>query len=244
MARCGCGDSCNCVVTGGTGTSVTGNGSAANPYVVSTDVNLDVVDTDTVDLTLSGSGTVPDPFTVEADVKISADVDNCLEPGTDGGLFVPCSSGGAAAAIEAAATFWEYASPEDPSRASGRIYPADDTTDTEGDWASAFQGTPTIKFLQEGHYQVAVWVTVNSDTSGVVALATIDYNFDAASGDSPPGARAIDIVTDGTGFVYCITPVFEAFVDDQIYVAWILDGNSGDALGGVAQAAVRIVKFT
>lgn len=94
MARCGCGGTCNCVVTAGDNTTVTGNGSEGNPFVVSTDVALEVTDTDTVDLTLTGTGITADPYDIQADVKVSTDVDNCLVLGTDGGLFVACDGGG------------------------------------------------------------------------------------------------------------------------------------------------------
>lgn len=38
MARCGCSTTCSCLVTAGDNVTVTGNGSAANPYVVSAEV--------------------------------------------------------------------------------------------------------------------------------------------------------------------------------------------------------------
>lgn len=45
-----------------------------------------VTDTATVDLTLTGQD-------ISADVKISTDANNCLEPGSDGALFVQCPDG-------------------------------------------------------------------------------------------------------------------------------------------------------
>lgn len=94
MARCGCGGTCNCVIQEGDNTTVVGNGTSGNPYVISTDVKLGVIDTPTVDLTLTGTGTTPDPYEVQADVNISTDSNNCLIAGSDGGLYVACPSGG------------------------------------------------------------------------------------------------------------------------------------------------------
>jgi hypothetical protein len=80
MPRCGCsGSSCSCLVEAGGGIEVTGNGSADNPYVVSStgDVNLsDVisfVDTTTVDFTVTGDGTSSDPWTVQANAVVAMD---------------------------------------------------------------------------------------------------------------------------------------------------------------------------
>ena len=68
MARCACGTGvCSCIVKGAPngGVTVVGNGSASRPYLLSVPggnplLNLDVVDTPTLDLTITGSGTATD----------------------------------------------------------------------------------------------------------------------------------------------------------------------------------------
>lgn len=75
MARnCNCaGQSCGCLVTGGSGIQVTGQGTAANPFVV-TNIASDlataftVSDTTTLDLVLTGGGTNLDPFILQGNV--------------------------------------------------------------------------------------------------------------------------------------------------------------------------------
>ncbi|MCX4609378.1 hypothetical protein [Streptomyces mirabilis] len=98
MAKC-CGLSpCNCRVVAGTGTTVTGNGSAANPYTISSDAGtptpLGVTDSPTVDLTLTGTGTAGDPYDVSAAVILDpappAGGTNLLATGSDG-LYVECA---------------------------------------------------------------------------------------------------------------------------------------------------------
>ncbi|PWI15953.1 hypothetical protein DI272_18635 [Streptomyces sp. Act143] len=98
MAKC-CGVSpCNCRVTAGPGVTVTGNGSAANPYTISADAAeptaLAVADSTTVDLGLTGTGAAGDPYTVTADVIVDpsppAGGTNLLQSGPDG-LFVECA---------------------------------------------------------------------------------------------------------------------------------------------------------
>jgi hypothetical protein len=60
-------------VKGSGGVSVTGSGSAANPYIVSTELNLQAIDTPTVDMTVSGSGSVADPYLLSAVALLSLD---------------------------------------------------------------------------------------------------------------------------------------------------------------------------
>ncbi|MER7841675.1 hypothetical protein ABTY98_38770 [Streptomyces sp. NPDC096040] len=98
MAKC-CGvQPCNCRVVAGTGTTVTGNGSAANPYTISADgagaTALSVQDTPTVDLTLTGTGAAGDPYEVSAAVILDPTPPqggtNLIGSGPEG-LYVECA---------------------------------------------------------------------------------------------------------------------------------------------------------
>lgn len=93
MGRCGCSSACSCSVVAGDGVTVTGVGTAGNPYVVSADAGgaLQVNDTPTVNLTLLGSGTEADPHIVSAAVNLSAIAGNVLTAQVDG-LAVTCES--------------------------------------------------------------------------------------------------------------------------------------------------------
>ena len=76
MANCGCGNTCNCVVSAGTGVTITGTGTPANPYVITASAAPGAIsyrDTNTVDMTFTGAGTGASPFEVSADVKINPD---------------------------------------------------------------------------------------------------------------------------------------------------------------------------
>lgn len=74
MARCGCqGASCSCVVTGSGGVTVTGSGSAANPYVVTSDLNVAVNDSSTVDMVLTGDGSDANPYQITSVATIELD---------------------------------------------------------------------------------------------------------------------------------------------------------------------------
>lgn len=74
MSRCGCaGSSCSCVIQGSGGVSVLGSGTIASPYVISTDLNLAVIDTATVQMALSGSGSPADPYLLAATAGVSLD---------------------------------------------------------------------------------------------------------------------------------------------------------------------------
>jgi hypothetical protein len=72
--RCGCaGQDCSCTVVGGTGISVTGTGSASNPFRIDSTQSLTftVADTGSVDLFLSGSGTIDDPTVLTATATLT-----------------------------------------------------------------------------------------------------------------------------------------------------------------------------
>ncbi|MFK0174171.1 hypothetical protein ACIQU5_35945 [Streptomyces sp. NPDC090306] len=82
MSKC-CGVSpCNCRVSAGTGTTVTGNGSAANPYVIpatggGSTTAVAVTDGETIDFDLTGTGTAGDPYEITGSV--------ILDPSPPGG---------------------------------------------------------------------------------------------------------------------------------------------------------------
>lgn len=100
MARCGCGSSaCNCVIQAGSGTTVSGQGTPAAPYIVSaTDQGLTTVaDTPTVDMSISGDGEAGDPYVISGVVKLSAEDGNLITANADG-LVLTCDEVAACAA--------------------------------------------------------------------------------------------------------------------------------------------------
>lgn len=90
MARCGCGGGvCNCVVEGGDNVSVSGSGSAANPYVVSADVPC----ADVRACLSAGSGISFNTATGVIAAHLSGQAGNNVSIGADGGLLVPTAGG-------------------------------------------------------------------------------------------------------------------------------------------------------
>lgn len=74
MARCGCsGATCSCVIQGQGGINVTGAGSVANPYVLTSDINLGIQDSQTVNLSLTGDGSDANPWVLQADATMHLD---------------------------------------------------------------------------------------------------------------------------------------------------------------------------
>lgn len=115
MARCGCssGSNCNCAVKAGANITVTGVGSAGNPYVISgITATVTGLDTTTVDTTVvggpnyvvsstviispdAGNGIVVHPNGLYAPaVCISTDPGNEIVLGTDGCLYAPVITNG------------------------------------------------------------------------------------------------------------------------------------------------------
>lgn len=76
MARgCGCaGSTCGCKITDSESTSITGTGTQQNPFqvhlkAINIGANLQIADTDTLDLTLLGSGSTTDPYILSGVAK-------------------------------------------------------------------------------------------------------------------------------------------------------------------------------
>lgn len=105
MARCGCSGDCLCVVQGGCGITVGGDGRLGTPYTVSADISAiagngltcevdglfagaSVATADTDCIALDGIGSAGDPLT--ASPVFSADAGNVLECRADG-LFAPAA---------------------------------------------------------------------------------------------------------------------------------------------------------
>lgn len=94
MAKCGCQSTqCNCVIQAGPGATVTGSGSAGNPYVIgAADAgNFQVNDSTTVDHTLTGDGSSGTPYELTSAVKLSAAPGNIINVNGDG-LVVDCAA--------------------------------------------------------------------------------------------------------------------------------------------------------
>lgn len=94
MARCGCSGSCGCSVAAGPGVTVTGNGSASNPYVITAGgaVDCEVIQ-DCVGGAL-GDGLEYDDAANEIRARISALPGNAATIGADGGIYAAGGGGG------------------------------------------------------------------------------------------------------------------------------------------------------
>ncbi|MET7720689.1 hypothetical protein [Streptomyces mirabilis] len=85
-------------MTAGSGVTVNGNGSPANPYVISADsatpTAVQAADTPTVDTTVSGTGTAADPYVVSSAVILDpvppGGGSNLAHAGPDG-IYVECA---------------------------------------------------------------------------------------------------------------------------------------------------------
>jgi hypothetical protein len=76
MARCCGGASCACSIQEGTQVTITGVGSSQDPFVVSLDADLAVVDNSVFNLTLAGVGDTTSPWTLEVTYAATAKLDD------------------------------------------------------------------------------------------------------------------------------------------------------------------------
>ncbi|WP_454613365.1 LbetaH domain-containing protein [Streptomyces collinus] len=128
MARCGCGGGlCNCTVQSGTNVTVSGTGSAANPYVISADVPCE----DVRGCLSAGDGITFDQATGVIAAGLSSQAGNNIAIGPDGGLLVPTAGstvavgcgltgdGSGSAPLQIGTGTWPYPCP--PETAGGVV---------------------------------------------------------------------------------------------------------------------------
>lgn len=85
---CGSGASCSCKVSAGSGVTVSGSGTAVDPFVISASVHFTVTDNAQFDLTLTGSGAVGDEYNLAVTYKSTArlqDIPNVNAPAPTNG---------------------------------------------------------------------------------------------------------------------------------------------------------------
>lgn len=75
MARC-CGGSCSCILVAGTHISITGTGTAQDPFIVGGDMDLEVSDNSTFNLSLAGTGTALSPWVLSVGFASTASIDD------------------------------------------------------------------------------------------------------------------------------------------------------------------------
>lgn len=115
MARCGCGGACSCALTAGDNITVSGSGTAANPWVVSATTDC----TEVRACFTSGNGTTYDPTDGSFDVCISPVTPNALTRDANGCLrVVPGAS-----TVTAGCGILGTGTPADPIRASTGTWP-------------------------------------------------------------------------------------------------------------------------
>lgn len=76
MPNCCGGASCACVLTEGDHIVITGSGTSQDPFIVTADLDLAVVDNTVFNLTLSGAGTVASPWVLAVAFAATAKLDD------------------------------------------------------------------------------------------------------------------------------------------------------------------------
>lgn len=124
MARCGCGGACSCALTAGDNITVSGSGTAANPWVVSATTDC----TEVRACFTSGDGTTYNQSDGSFDVCISPTTPNALIRDANGCLrVVPGAS-----TVTAGCGILGTGAPADPIRANTQTWPFACDLEAEG----------------------------------------------------------------------------------------------------------------
>lgn len=225
--------------------SITGDGSIGTPYEITGDVIIDPAATNLssvtasgllteidTDLTLTGDGTGASPL----GVAISADVDNQLTTGSDGGLYVPDPGGGVSLTTN------------DAARATlvGTVLNIPDSTPFarivfQNRVARRATAVAQVGVGNEGNAITTYAWTGAGVTFGTPAAATTTISVAA------PGTYTLQlVVTDSNSNTYTTTRVFTAedvvyinsddseyLVIDQLSTAWTQLTNQGISGGTI-----------
>lgn len=114
MARCCQGSTCSCVLAEGAGITITGDGSAQNPFLISSSGgSIETVDNSVFDLSLTGDGSSGMPFTLEVTFASTAKLDDLPD------VNAPTPTNGQVLSWDTATSRWVAATA--PTAAPGAI---------------------------------------------------------------------------------------------------------------------------
>lgn len=223
MPRCGCADSCSCLVVAGDGISVEGIGTLENPYQITSESadltgRLVFLDEGNVDFTVTGVGTLNDPTAVTADAVLA------LGDLTD----VPDTTPAAGDILVWHTDHWEYEQPSGgggggsgvpPGGLTGEVLTKLSDLDGDADWepVAPMIGERTYTSLRRHAAATSIpnaaWTRISLDTPAYEDGVPWDgnaftvpvagyYQVDAAIAFSPnaTNVRGIGIFLNGVQF--------------------------------------------
>lgn len=114
MARCCGGATCGCLIqAAGDHVAVTGSGSSGDPFIISSDMDMEVADNTTFNLSLAGLGTTTSPWTLSVGYATTAKLDDIPD------VNAPAPTNGQVLGYDTATSKWTNRAPT--TAASGSV---------------------------------------------------------------------------------------------------------------------------
>jgi hypothetical protein len=200
--KCGCaGTTCSCKIQGGGGISVTGAGTAGNPYVISGGGYFNVQDTASLHLVLLGDGSSSSPFTLSGEVVAALDdlsdvdtsdttVGKVLARKADGTFFMAPPSVAAVGSVSVGPSIEGDGSGGDPldvrlaaqsglQIVAGGLQALPRTVTSEADLDTTYGAAPTGALVADTDGSGAWiktasgWAAILEDTGNVTSIANV-----------------------------------------------------------------------
>jgi hypothetical protein len=174
VTKC-CGPTCACKINAGSGVTISGSGTANEPFVITANMQLAVQDNSTFNLTLTGDGSAATPYSLTVAYAATAKLDDLPD------VVAPTPTNGQVLGWDSATSKWTNRAPT--TAASGSVQ---HDTSMLGDGSA---GTPLQINEDPARYLATVAAGLGLSDEAVNSLVRSFVDYPARDGFSAPTPR-------------------------------------------------------